>query len=80
MTSGSGDAAGATHEDRTESIVGARPRQECGVVGIERLASQTLAGAVVEASAESGFAPGDAVAVNGWGLAVNDNGGYATKA
>ncbi|MER6936506.1 MDR family oxidoreductase [Nocardioides sp. NPDC127514] len=39
-----------------------------------------LAGRVVEASAESGFSPGDAVAVNGWGLAVNHNGGFATKA
>jgi len=35
---------------------------------------------VVEASAESGFMPGDTVAVNGWGLAVNHNGGFATKA
>lgn len=39
-----------------------------------------LAGRVVEASAEPGFSPGDAVAVNGWGLAVNHNGGFATKA
>ncbi|MEU0268882.1 MDR family oxidoreductase [Nocardioides sp. NPDC006303] len=39
-----------------------------------------LAGRVVEASAESGLLPGDAVAVNGWGLAVNHNGGFATKA
>lgn len=39
-----------------------------------------LAGTVVEASAESGLTPGDAVAVNGWGLAVNHNGGFATKA
>jgi acrylyl-CoA reductase (NADPH) len=39
-----------------------------------------LAGTVVEASADSGFAPGEAVAVNGWGLAVNHNGGFATKA
>jgi len=39
-----------------------------------------LAGTVVEASTESGFTPGDSVAVNGWGLAVNHNGGFATKA
>jgi acrylyl-CoA reductase (NADPH) len=39
-----------------------------------------LAGTVVGAPPESGFRPGDAVAVNGWGLAVNHNGGFATKA
>ena len=39
-----------------------------------------LAGTVVEATADSGFAPGDAVAVNGWGLAVNHHGGFATLA
>lgn len=39
-----------------------------------------LAGTVVEAATESGFAPGDAVTVNGWGLAVNHNGGFATRA
>ncbi len=39
-----------------------------------------LAGTVIEASSESGFAAGDAVAVNGWGLAVNHNGGFAAKA
>jgi acrylyl-CoA reductase (NADPH) len=39
-----------------------------------------LAGAVVEAPPGSGFAAGDPVAVNGWGLAVNHNGGFATKA
>jgi acrylyl-CoA reductase (NADPH) len=39
-----------------------------------------LAGTVVEATSESGFIPGDKVAVNGWGLAVNHNGGLATRA
>jgi acrylyl-CoA reductase (NADPH) len=39
-----------------------------------------LAGTVEEATAESGFVPGDKVAVNGWGLAVNHNGGLATRA
>jgi acrylyl-CoA reductase (NADPH) len=39
-----------------------------------------LAGTVVEAEAGSGFASGDRVAVNGWGLAVTHNGGFATKA
>lgn len=39
-----------------------------------------LAGTVVDATAESGFRPGDAVAVNGWGLAVHHNGGFATRA
>jgi acrylyl-CoA reductase (NADPH) len=39
-----------------------------------------LAGTVVEAATGSGFAPGDAVTVNGWGLAVNHNGGFATRA
>ncbi|WP_202869481.1 MDR family oxidoreductase [Kribbella caucasensis] len=39
-----------------------------------------LAGTVVDAPAGSGLAPGDAVAVNGWGLAVNHNGGFATRA
>lgn len=39
-----------------------------------------LAGTVVEAPTESGFGPGDSVAVNGWGLAVNHNGGFATRA
>ncbi|WP_040700120.1 MDR family oxidoreductase [Nocardia vinacea] len=39
-----------------------------------------LAGTVVEATVESGFTPGDSVAVNGWGLAVSHNGGFATRA
>ena len=39
-----------------------------------------LAGTVLEATADSGFRPGEAVAVNGWGLAVDHNGGFATKA
>ncbi|WP_327097678.1 oxidoreductase [Nocardia vinacea] len=39
-----------------------------------------LAGTVVEATVESGFTPGDSVAVNGWGLAVDHNGGFATRA
>jgi acrylyl-CoA reductase (NADPH) len=39
-----------------------------------------LAGTVTEAPDESGLAVGDAVAVNGWGLAVNHNGGFATQA
>ncbi|MFC9839402.1 MDR family oxidoreductase [Rhodococcus sp. NPDC127530] len=39
-----------------------------------------LAGTVVDAPTESGFAPGDTVAVNGWGLAVDHNGGFATRA
>ena len=39
-----------------------------------------LAGTVTEAPDESGLAVGDAVAVNGWGLAVNHNGGFATRA
>ncbi|WP_344770007.1 MDR family oxidoreductase [Aeromicrobium panaciterrae] len=39
-----------------------------------------LAGTVVEAAAESGFVPGDPVAVNGWGLAATHNGGFATRA
>jgi acrylyl-CoA reductase (NADPH) len=39
-----------------------------------------LAGTVLEAAVDSGFRPGDAVAVNGWGLAVDHNGGFATRA
>lgn len=39
-----------------------------------------LAGTVVESTEESGFAPGDTVAVNGWGLAAHHNGGFATRA
>ncbi|MBQ9056481.1 MDR family oxidoreductase [Rhodococcus sp. (in: high G+C Gram-positive bacteria)] len=39
-----------------------------------------LAGTVVDAPSESDFAPGDKVAVNGWGLAVDHNGGFATRA
>lgn len=39
-----------------------------------------LAGTVLEAPVASGFRLGDAVAVNGWGLAVDHNGGFATKA
>jgi acrylyl-CoA reductase (NADPH) len=39
-----------------------------------------LAGTVVEAAADSGFRAGEAVAVNGWGLAVDHNGGFATRA
>ena len=39
-----------------------------------------LAGTVVDAAAGSGFAEGDRVAVTGWGLAVNHNGGFATRA
>jgi acrylyl-CoA reductase (NADPH) len=39
-----------------------------------------LAGTVLEAAADSGFRPGEAVAVNGWGLAVDHNGGFATRA
>lgn len=39
-----------------------------------------LAGTVVDATAESGFVPGDNVAVNGWGLAMDHNGGLATRA
>lgn len=39
-----------------------------------------LAGTVVEAAAHSGYVTGDKVAVNGWGLAVDHNGGFATRA
>jgi acrylyl-CoA reductase (NADPH) len=39
-----------------------------------------LAGTVTEAPDGSGLAVGDAVAINGWGLAVNHNGGFATQA
>lgn len=39
-----------------------------------------LAGTVTEAPDESGLAVGDPVAINGWGLAVNHNGGFATRA
>lgn len=39
-----------------------------------------LSGTVVEATPASGFAPGDPVTVNGWGLASNHNGGFATRA
>jgi acrylyl-CoA reductase (NADPH) len=39
-----------------------------------------LAGVVTESAPGSGFAPGDRVAVTGWGLAVNHNGGFATRA
>ena len=35
---------------------------------------------MTEAPDESGLAVGDAVAINGWGLAVNHNGGFATRA
>jgi acrylyl-CoA reductase (NADPH) len=38
-----------------------------------------LAG-VVETSAHPGFAPGDRVLVNGWGLSQTHHGGYAQKA
>ncbi len=44
------------------------------------IAGIDLAGTVEEATSESGFVPGDKVAVNGWGLAMNHNGGLATRA
>jgi acrylyl-CoA reductase (NADPH) len=39
-----------------------------------------LAGTIEDAPASSGYSPGDKVAVNGWGLAVDHNGGFATRA
>lgn len=39
-----------------------------------------LAGTVESAAPETGFAPGEKVTINGWGLAASHNGGYATRA
>jgi acrylyl-CoA reductase (NADPH) len=51
-----------------------------GVVPVVERFPVVAAGTVTEVPDESGLAVGDAVAVNGWGLAVNHNGGFATRA